>query len=158
MAHRHSQGMSVSTRVTAAKKRKAALEARLAGASYETVALTCGYASEGAAHNAVMAALHDIPKAKAEQLRQLEAERLDAMHLALWGRALRGDTQAVSGCLAILEKRARLFGLNIEAEGTPPMIIQKAYIGVPLEHFLSAGTDDADPQTYIEGSATEVKR
>jgi len=40
--------------------------------------------------------------------RVLALERLDAMHRAVWGRALRGDLQAVDRVLKIADARARL--------------------------------------------------
>jgi hypothetical protein len=48
----------------------------------------------------------------AQELRQLEAERLDAMTAALWPRAMDGDLRATDRILGIMDRRARLLGLD----------------------------------------------
>jgi hypothetical protein len=113
--------------------RKQALELRIGGATYDQIAIRLGYSGATAAQRAIDRELKAIPRLAAEQLRDLEAERMDAMHLALWRRALRGDAPAVAQVLDIMKTRAKMFGLNIEAEGTPTVNVEKAYIGIDLE-------------------------
>ena len=47
-----------------------------------------------------------------EDVLQLELERLDEMQLALWPRVMQGDIQAIQTTLRIMERRARLQGLD----------------------------------------------
>lgn len=45
-------------------------------------------------------------------LRATEAERLDAAQAALWSKVLRGEIPSVLALLRIMERRARLLGLD----------------------------------------------
>jgi hypothetical protein len=46
----------------------------------------------------------------------VEGERLDAMQRAVWAAAISGDTDAIKSVLAIMARRARLFGLDMPAK------------------------------------------
>ncbi len=48
----------------------------------------------------------------AENLRQLELERLDAMLTAIWPQALNGYLGAIDRVLKIIERRSKLLGLE----------------------------------------------
>jgi hypothetical protein len=92
-----------------------ALQLRLAGLNFVTIAEQLGYADRAAAYKAVTAALGRVvaeQRAETELLRQLEVARLDALHVAVWPAALAGDLPAVDRALRITEQRARLLGLN----------------------------------------------
>lgn len=47
-----------------------------------------------------------------DEMRRLEGERLDALQLALWPKAMEGNAQAVRAILTISERRAKLYGLD----------------------------------------------
>src|SRR5699024_6504628 len=98
-------------RKTAAEKRAEALELRALGYSYQAIADEVGYASKGAAHNAVAKGLADIPREAAEQARELELGRLDDMQMAAMNAAMAGDLFAIDRVVKIVESRARLLGL-----------------------------------------------
>lgn len=88
------------------------LEMRRAGASFEEIAERVGYASRGSAYRAFKRALARTLQAPAAEIRELEADRLDRLQMALWPKAMRGETRAVDRVLAIMERRARLLGLD----------------------------------------------
>ena len=88
------------------------MELRLAGASYRKIAEQLGYANPGTVHKAVCAAMAAITADTAEQLRGLEAQRLDAMLMGLWRKARAGDVQAIDRVIRIMERRAKLFRLD----------------------------------------------
>jgi len=102
-------------RIHAAERQARALELRKAGATFQQIADQLGYANRAAARNAVMRALQSIIGEPAQELRQLELERLDAMMLGLWPRARKGDEAAVDRVLKIMERRAKLLGLDTPA-------------------------------------------
>ena len=102
-------------RFNKARRAREALQLRLSGASYQEIADHLNI-SPSTAHGDVQKALHDIPRQEAEQLRQIEAHRLDRLQRAVWGLAVKGDMQAVDRALAIIEKRVRLYGLNAPAQ------------------------------------------
>lgn len=59
-----------------------------------------------------LARLDKIAEKSAEELRRIELERLDTMHLALYAKAITGDVVAVRAMLKIGERRAALLGLD----------------------------------------------
>ena len=61
-------------------------------------------------------------------MRDLEAARLDAMLLPLWRRVQQGDERAVDRALKIMERRARLLGLD-----APSKSEQSGSDGEPLK-------------------------
>lgn len=89
-----------------------ALELRKAGVSFQAIADALGYRSASGAFAAVKAALNATLREPASELRELELARLDALLLPFWRRAQGGDDKAVDRCLRIMERRARLLGLD----------------------------------------------
>lgn len=94
-------------------KERQALELRKAGASFDQIAERLGYSDRSGAHRAVSRALQSVLKEPAEELRALEAERLDRLLLAFWNDALDGDVKAADRVLRIMDQRAKLQGLNM---------------------------------------------
>ena len=64
----------------------------------------------------------------ADEVRDLEVARLDAMLLPLWRRVQQGDERAVDRALKIMERRARLLGLD-----APSKSEQSGSDGEPLK-------------------------
>lgn len=48
-----------------------------------------------------------VPRFLADEVRQLEMERLDALFVVMYPRAIDGDRLCVDPCFAIMERRAR---------------------------------------------------
>ncbi len=103
---------SQTRRVKAHERHLQALELRKAGATFQQIATQLGYADAAGAHKAVMSALRATLREPADELRTLEAERLDALQLALWKRALAGEERAVARVVNLMARRARLLGLD----------------------------------------------
>jgi len=68
----------------------------------------------------VAKALHSSPHAPASDLRELELMRLDQLQSAHYKQALKGDAAAAQRVLTIIDRRAKLLGLdaNKEAEAS----------------------------------------
>jgi hypothetical protein len=97
----------------AARQREAqALELRQAGVSLERIAQIIGVHDASGAFKIIMRGLNRLTQEPAENLRKLEGERLDRLQRAMWSKALAGNHLAVDRCLAIMERRARLLGLD----------------------------------------------
>jgi len=88
------------------------LELRRAGMSFDAIATQVGLADRGSAHKAYKRGLARTLQQPAAEVRELEADRLDRLQVAVWAKALRGDLQAVDRVLRISERRARLLGLD----------------------------------------------
>ena len=99
-------------RIAAKERQRQALELRKAGVTLDEIAKAVGFKSRQAAHDSIQRALMAIPRLAAEELRNLDLERLDKLALAVWPKALQGDIQAINAALAILTRRAKLLGLE----------------------------------------------
>ncbi len=99
-------------RITAAERQAQALALRKVGVTYEKIATELGYASASGAQKAVVSALRKVITEPAEELRQLELSRLDALLLSLWPAASKGSVGAVDRVLKIMERRAAYLGLD----------------------------------------------
>ena len=108
--------------VERATRKQEALTMRLAGVRIDRIAQAMGV------HRRTVSlwigdAIRDIPREEADELRALERHRLDALQQAVWTDAARGDLRALDRVLAIMDRRARYFGLydtrveGIEAVG-----------------------------------------
>lgn len=121
-----------------AEKVRKAIELRKAGATYEKIAEALGYENRSGAYKIVISALRDLVQEPARELRTLEAERLDSMTLALWARAQKGDLAAIDRLLRIMERRARLLGLDlplaIDVGGREPLTV----------HIVDAADDEPE--------------
>lgn len=94
-----------------AERKRNALELRLAGASYRDIAQALEV-SPATALQDCKEALADIPAQQADEMRTVELSRLDRLQRAVWPRAIKGDLQAVDRAIKIIDRRAKLFGLD----------------------------------------------
>lgn len=115
--------------VTAYERHMEALRLRILGEPYDAIAQQLGFASRSGAHRAVMSALAKTLREPAEELRTLELERLDTLMRPLMERAKEGSQTAVDRILRIMERRAKLLGLDAPekreitgADGVPLVI------------------------------------
>jgi hypothetical protein len=99
-------------RLRVVNKQRQALELRQAGYGYDTIAEMLHYSDRSGAHKAVVAGLKACLREPAEQLRTLEEQRLDKLQTAVWAKALSGDAKMLDRALRILERRAKLLGLD----------------------------------------------
>lgn len=118
--------------ITAKERAADALRLRKEGATFAEIADALGYNSTQAAHGAVKRALDAIIREPAAEVLAVELERLDALWRGNYPKAQAGDHHAVSSCLRIMERRAKLLGLDM------PDKVQAA-----LSHtLLPASVDD----------------
>lgn len=131
MGGRQPESKSSPRRLEAEAKRAKAVELRRSGASYSRIAAELGYASESGARKAVNEALERLiaeTNETTEEVRRIELERIDSMLEAIWPaatskthletiaataiEALGPDTRQVSAAIKLMERRARLLGLD----------------------------------------------
>ena len=97
-----------------ALRRQKALDLRCSGAGYRQIGQQLSV-SHVQAYRDVHDALAEVAvlqKRTAEKLRDLERSRLDQMQLALWPAVQAGDVLAVRAVVAIMDRRAKLLGLD----------------------------------------------
>lgn len=89
------------------------LELRRAGLTWQRIAEQVGYADHSGAYLAYKRALKRTLQQPADELRQQEIDRIDRLQLAAWPRAMQGDTQSINTIVRLMERRARLLGLDM---------------------------------------------
>lgn len=143
-----------------AERQKKALALRLAGLSYPEIAATNGTATS-TAYADIQAAIRDIPRAEADQLRQEESMKLDRLQRSHWEKAIKGNLGASEFVLKVINRRIRLFGLDAPQQvevSNGAVDLDKAIRDivnaqqVPLDDapLMSLGDDDAEEQQLDE--------
>ncbi|MBC9731148.1 hypothetical protein [Streptomyces sp. TRM68367] len=104
-------------RLSAAERRKQALQAFLAGMDLRTIAQQVGYADASAAKKAIDRAIQESiarEEADIDELRQLEVLRYDRLQAAWWSAAIGKDRShhAARIVLECIRGRSRLTGVE----------------------------------------------
>lgn len=141
----------------AAERRKKALALRLTGATLQEIADHNGTAVS-TVHSDIDRALGDIPRQEADALRAQEVERLDRLQRAIWGKALQGDLPTIDRVLRIIDRRAKMLGLDapqqvevstmdVDLDTTVAKILQVAELTIMQQHnHLHLHQAEATPQ------------
>lgn len=135
--------MAATNRTNAAKARRLdrqnkALELRRMGLGYTAIAQQIGI-GKSQAHRLVVAGLADAAakvSASADELRTEDVDRLDALLGSIWSRARKGEVAAVDRVLKILERRAKLLGIE-----APVRIEATGKDGAPIEVSSTTSID-----------------
>ena len=148
-----------------AERKRNALELRLAGASYRDIADAL-QVSPATALQDCKEALADIPAQQADEMRTVELSRLDRLQRAVWPRAIKGDLQAVDRAIKIIDRRAKLFGLDapqqvqitandIDLDAAVDKMLRVAEMALEKEksnHLVDDGQDDFDLEDMSLGA------
>jgi hypothetical protein len=107
------------------QRRREVLQLKEAGATYEAIARTllerhgthalpAGYDRRYAYKDLhrELEKLQDENREAAESVRDVELRRLDRMLRGLWNKAVQGDPQAIDRVLKIMQRRAKMLGLD----------------------------------------------
>ena len=94
------------------EKEAKVLSLRRMGATFDQIAKQVGYASGSGAYNAYRRACLKIIYEEVEETRKMEMDRLDNAQLRIMPAVNRGELQAVHALIRIMERRARLLGLD----------------------------------------------
>lgn len=134
----HPKSMSV------AVKQAQAMRLRAGGMTFRAIADELGYRSEQAAYKAVKTGLQKTLREPADELRTLEAERLDRLLEGLWEKAISGDTWSVDRVLNIMKRRAELLGLDSTGAGDVEQYLGSFLAGIEAQK--SAARDLSEQQ------------
>lgn len=97
-----------------AERRYQAFDLRMKGHSFRDIGRKLGI-SHTAAHKHVQKGLENLARTtedKANMLMLMEVARIDRLHQGCWDDAINGDLQAIDLVLKLMERRAKLFGLD----------------------------------------------
>ena len=86
---------------------------RRAGLTLDEIAIRVGYSSPASVHYALKRINERISREDVEEIRNLESERLDLLQAANWDNAMQGDVPAGALVLRVMERRAKLLGLDM---------------------------------------------
>jgi hypothetical protein len=131
-------------RIERAQNARDALELRLSGLNFEQIGLRMGF-SRQRAHQLVTEELFRVNaerNAAAAQLRTIEAERLDRLQAAYWPSAVAGDFRSLDRVLRIMERRARLMGLDAQ-----PDSLSRDEAFLLVRTLIEAVEAEVDPET-----------
>lgn len=116
----NAKGTTPTRDLNATQRVELALSLKAQGMTYDEIAARAGYGSRGAAHKAVMRELQRNISPKVEELRQEEALILTKLHKRCMAAAMDEKNAyflyAVDRVLAIRERWAKLFGLDIPVD------------------------------------------
>lgn len=88
------------------------LELHHFGLPFDVIAAKEGYGDPEAAYLAYRRAMSRQLRPDLDEAIILEADRLDRLQVAHWGNAIRGDAQATTTILKVMERRSKLLGLD----------------------------------------------
>lgn len=117
-------------RAAVAERRTKLIQMRLAGVDYITIAERLDYSSPNAARKdftRVMRETLDLQAEAAEELRNVELQRLDRLQAAAWADAVKGNLRAIETVLKVIDRRCRLLGLDspLQVEATVTEVTQQ---------------------------------
>lgn len=100
------------------EREKRVLELRRGGLTFDLIAERVGYASASGAHKAYISACRRIVVEDVNAIRNAEIDRLDIAQAAIWGDVVNGvdaptRARAILALIKIMERRARLLGLDV---------------------------------------------
>lgn len=95
------------------KKREARVfELRIQGGTFDQIANEVGYSGPSGAWQAYQRVKSEFIYESVDESRQLELMRLDELQVAVWDRAINGELPAAHCVLKIMDRRAKLLGLD----------------------------------------------
>jgi len=149
---------------TASRKRvrerdASAVRLRMQGFTYAQIAAELKFGSSTHCQSRVAAALNEVVREPARELLELELRRLDEMFLPVYARAIEGGgPKAIQSCLHIMERRAKLLGLDKptkiatttpDGEALPPPVLDLTTLTeeelTTLEQLLNKSSRAAAP-------------
>ena len=100
------------------EREKRVLELRRGGLTFDLIAERVGYASASGAHKAYISACRRIVVEDVNAIRNAEIDRLDIAQAAIWADVVNGAdaptrARAILALMKIMERRARLLGLDV---------------------------------------------
>ena len=127
---------------------------RRGGLTWDLIAERVGYSNPSGAYRAYQKALERVVAEDVTAIRQIETERLDLAQSAIWGKVLQGDNPSIANLLRIMERRAKLLGLD------QPTRIQAEVISydgnavkAELERILAGTSNGSTKGALAEGSS-----
>jgi hypothetical protein len=129
---------------------------RRGGLTWDMIAERVGYRSPSAAHFAYQRASMRVVQEDIEAIRKIETERLDMAQSAIWGKVLTGDNPSIANLLRIMDRRAKLLGLDQPAK---QQIEVTTYDGNTIDREVSRLVEllNSSPQSALDTPTGETE-
>jgi hypothetical protein len=111
---RKGRGAKPGHRELVARRQQKAMNLRLAGASYSQIAIVTRTSKQQAFRDCTASLRESLAlrNADADHYRELELQRLDALLMAAWPAASKGDVESIHVALRVSARRSLLLGLD----------------------------------------------
>lgn len=121
-------GASKKSQVETQEMIRQVLDARKAGMSFAEIARAVDppYSDASGAFRAYQRGMKQMIREPAEDVKNLELARLDTMLKALWPAVLQGKWLAIDRALAIMDRRARMLGLDAPLRQIVEVVTEEA--------------------------------
>ena len=121
------------------------LELRKQGWTYQAIGDQYGITAPSA-YQRVKKALHDLVAEPAEEVRQIELQRLDRMQQAVDDKIAAGELRSIDQGLRIMDMRAKLLGLYAPVKVEADVVVAEAeQMNATVYAIIqAAGTHDGD--------------
>lgn len=126
-------------RIKSTERTLAALELRKKGLSYSQIGKELQVRPSTAYRYVVseLANLADVCLEEAAVIRDIELQRLDDLYQIAWVEANAGNVAAIDRCLRVMERRAKLLGLDapekIDHGGDIQIVLHSVDMGAPAD-------------------------
>lgn len=116
-------------RVRGSVRRAQCMNLRRSGATYSEIGAQVGISRQAAFKHVKteMLSLAEVASEDASAIRALEIDRLDRLQLGIWSSASTGHLGAIDRILKIMERRAKLLGID-----SPTLVAE-----IPIEEAMS---------------------
>jgi hypothetical protein len=138
------------------------LELRRAGLTWQRIAEQVGYADHSGAYLAYKRAMKRTLQQPADEIRNTEIDRIDRMQLALWPKAMAGDTPSINTIVRLMERRARLLGLDMPVKITQDVTVWDGGESIDravrdLAELLRQNAADSSVEGAMAGDTGEIE-
>ena len=99
------------------------IELRRAGVTWEKIALETGFKNASGAYKMYQRAAERMVRPHLEEYRDIQLDRLERLHMAVWPRAKDGDIRAIDAALRIGDREAKLLGLDAPTKITAEVTV-----------------------------------
>jgi hypothetical protein len=99
------------------------IELRRAGVTWEKIALEVGFKNASGAYKMYQRAAERMIRPHLDEYRDMQLDRLERMHMAVWPAAKEGDLRAIDTALRIGDREAKLLGLDAPTKITAEVTV-----------------------------------
>src|SRR3954471_19619122 len=146
------KGVELVREATLMEERAAAVRLRVAGRDYQAIADVLGIELRKARMHcdAWVRSRRPAPEIQ-DELTKISDARLEILHEVWWPKAREGDERALDNVLKILDRRAKIMGLEVKKPSTVTIVTAEAIVEV-----LGLGRGAPPAQVAVDVQALEL--